>query len=226
MTKRFTDSLKNGAADQWRRMQEHRFVVAIEEDRLPEEVLKRYLVNEYAFVETAISIFGYALVKAPDMPARRELSRAISALVEDQVPYFSNAFVVLGMEEFGWRTASLPPKAAMLRDGMLGYAAHGSFGDVMTAMLAAEWTYHTWCSRADRRVISNQVLKDWVRLHAEPAFASQAAWLRTIVDEMAAAAGEEQRRRFADVFATALELEIHFHDAPFEAARHPREEAA
>ena len=225
MTERFTDSLKDGAADQWRRMQEHRFVVAIEEDRLPEEVLKHYLVNEYAFVETAISIFGYALVKAPDMPARRELSRAINALVEDQVPYFSNAFAVLGIAESGWRSASLPPKAAMLRDGMLGYAAHGSFGDVMTAMLAAEWTYHTWCSRANRRTISNPVLKDWVRFHIEPAFASQAAWLRSIVDEMAAAANGDQRARFADVFATALELEIHFHDAPFEEA-HDRMQGA
>lgn len=226
MTRRFTDTLKEGAADQWRRMQEHRFVVAVEEDRLPDEVLRRYLINEYAFVETAISIFGYALVRAPDMRARRELSRMISALVNDQVPYFSNAFAVLGMAESEWRGASLPPKASMLRDGMLGYAAHGSFGEVMTAMLAAEWTYHTWCSRAERRAISNPALKDWVRLHVEPAFATQAAWLRTIVDEVCAAAGEEQRKRFADVFATALELEIHFHDAPFEAARELKEEIA
>jgi thiaminase/transcriptional activator TenA len=226
MTRRFTDTLKKGAADQWRRMQEHRFVVAVEEDRLPNEVLKRYLINEYAFVETAISIFGYALVRAPDMAARRELSRVISALVDDQVPYFSNAFVVLGIAESDWRAASLPPKAAMLRDGMLGYAAHGSFGDVMTAMLAAEWTYHTWCSRADDRAISNPVLKDWVRLHAEPAFASQVAWLRTVVDEMGATPGEDRRRRFADVFATALELEIYFHDSPFEAAHEHRKEAS
>ena len=226
MTKRFTDTLKRSAADQWRRMQEHRFVVAVEEDRLPEEVLKRYLINEYAFVETAISIFGYALVKAPDMTARRELSRIIAALVDDQVPYFLNAFAVLGIAESDWQGASLPAKAAALRDGMLGYAAHGSFGDVLTAMLAAEWTYHTWCSRADHRPIANPVLRNWVRLHAEPAFASQAAWLRSVVDAIGATAAADQRRRLAEVFATALELEILFHDAPFEAGRKHREEAA
>jgi thiaminase/transcriptional activator TenA len=219
MTRRFTETLKDGAAAQWQRMQQHRFVTAIEEDRLPDDVLKRYLMNEYAFVETAIAIFGYALVKAPEMAARRQLSRVINALIEEQVPYFMNAFAVLGMAEADWRTASLPPKAAMLRDGMLGYAAHGSFDDVVTAMLAAEWTYHTWCSRAANREISNPVLRDWVRLHAEPAFASQAEWLRTIVDEIGAAASEEQRKRLSDVFAAALELEIHFHDAPFDESR-------
>jgi thiaminase/transcriptional activator TenA len=226
MTMRFTDRLKSSAADQWRRMQEHRFVRAIEEDRLPEEVFRRYLINEYTFVETAISIFGYALVKAPDMTARRELSRIIAALVGDQASYFSNAFEVLGIAESDWRAASPPPKAAMLRDGMLGYAAHGSYGDVMTGMLAAEWTYHTWCARADRRAITNPVIKDWIRLHAEPSFASQAAWLRSAVDGIGAAAGEDQRERLANVFATALELEIHFHDAPFEGERERREDVA
>lgn len=221
MTERFTEALRRDAADEWRRMQEHRFVLAIEEDRLPDVVLRRYLVNEYAFVETAIAIFGYALVKAPDMAARRQVARIIAGLVEDQVPYFEKAFAALNMEEADWRGASLPPKAAMLRDGMLGYAAHGGFAEVATAMLAAEWTYHTWCARADRRPSGNPVLRDWVRLHAEPAFAAQAAWLRSVVDDIGANAGPNDRRRLVDVFATALELEIHFHDAPFDTSAGP-----
>lgn len=216
MIERFTHALRDAASDEWRRMQEHPFVIAIEEDRLPDAVLRRYLVNEYAFVEAAITIFSYALVNAPDMAARRELVRIIGALVDAQIPYFENAFTALGMAEEEWRGASLPPKAAMLRDGMLGFAAHGGFAEVATAMLAAEWTYHTWCARAVRRSISNEVLKDWVRLHAEPAFAGQANWLRNTVDGIGAKAEPDARRRLLSVFATALELEIHFHDAPFE----------
>lgn len=165
-----------------------------------------------------MAVFAYALVKAPDSDARRELARILTGLVEDQVPYFEKAFATLGVDEAEWRGASLPPKAAMLRDGMLGYAAHGGFAEIATAMLAAEWTYHTWCARADRRPSGNPVLRDWVRLHAEPAFAAQATWLRSVVDAVGAAAGPEARRRLAEVFATALELEIHFHDAPFETA--------
>lgn len=217
VTERFTDTLRREAAGQWRRMQEHQFVVAIEEDRLPDDVLKRYLVNEHAFVETAIAIFGYALVKAPDMEARRELARVIGALVNDQIPYFEAAFATLGVPESEWRKASLPPKAAMLRDGMLGYAAHGGYAEIATAMLAAEWTYATFCVRADHKTITNPVLKQWVRLHAEPAFTGQAEWLRRAVDFVGASVGPEERKRLASVFATALELEIHFHDAPFEA---------
>jgi thiaminase/transcriptional activator TenA len=222
MARRFTDELRRHAAGGWRRMQEHRFVIAIEEDGLPEMVLRRYLINEYAFVETAIAIFGYALIKAPDIATKRQIACIITALANDQVGYFEAAFAKLGMAEEEWRRTSLPPKAAMLRDGMLGYAAHGSFADVATAMLAAEWTYHTFCDRAAARTISNPVLRDWVLLHSEPAFAGQTAWLRTTVDQLAAEMPAAGRRRLADVFATALELEIQFHDAPFEEAESER----
>jgi thiaminase/transcriptional activator TenA len=216
MSERFSDHLREHAAGSWRRMQEHRFVRAIEEDRLPDAVFRRYLINEHAFVETAIAIFGYALVKAPDMDARRELVRILRGLTEDQIGYFEDAFAKLDMAPESWRGAVLPPAAGMLHDGMLGYAAHGGFAEIVTAMLAAEWTYHTFCERAARRPISDPVLSDWIRLHAEPAFAAQAAWLRDTVDRLAPRLSEAERRRLMDVFATALELEIHFHDAPFE----------
>ena len=216
MTDRFTDRLRDHATGPWTRMQAHRFVVAIEEDRLPEPVLRRYLVNEYAFVETAITIFGYALVKAPDIDARRAILPILCGLAENQIDYFERAFIALDMPPVEWKSAALPPKAAMLRDGMLGYAAHGGFAEITTAILAAEWTYQTFCDRAARSTISNPVLKDWVDLHTSPAFAAQVGWLRTTVDDLAAGLQDARRHRLKNVFATALELEVHFHDAPFE----------
>jgi thiaminase len=47
----------------------------------------------------------------------------------------------------------------MLREGMLGFAAHGGFAEVMTAMLAAEWSYREFCGRALAQPISNPVLR-------------------------------------------------------------------
>lgn len=211
------DEVRAAAAGEWRRMQAHPFVVAIEEDRLPPAVLRRYLVNEYAFVETAIAIFGYALAKAPGIDERRALARIVTGLAEEQVPYFTAAFARLGMEPEDWRDAALPPRAAMLRDGMLGYAAHGGFPDIVAAMLAAEWTYATFCTRAAARPISDPVLRDWIELHAAEPFLAQAEWLRATLDRLGATADAAARRRLASVFATALALEIEFHHAPFDA---------
>ena len=135
-------------------MQGHPFVRAIEADALPPDALRRYLIIECGFVDAAIAIFGYALIKAPDLATRRELVTILRGLTEDQMPFFEQAFAELGVAGEPWREPA-PPAAGMLREGMLGFAAHGGFAEVMTAMLAAEWTYREFCGRALERPISD-----------------------------------------------------------------------
>jgi thiaminase/transcriptional activator TenA len=210
--RRFSDVLRAAAAAEWGRMQAHPFVRAIEADALPASALRRYLIIECGFVDSAISIFGYALVKAPDLETRRALVTILRGLTEDQMPFFEQAFTDLGVTGEPWREPP-PPAAAMLREAMLGYAAHGGFAEVTTAMLAAEWTYREFCGRALQRPIADPVLHRWLELHVAPAFDAQVAWLRRAVDRIGKAVAPAERARLVTVFRTALELEIHFHGA-------------
>lgn len=210
--RRFSDILREEAAGEWARMQGHPFVRAIEADALPTDALRRYLIIERGFVDAALSIFGYALVKAPDLATRRALVTILRGLAEDQMPFFEQAFAELGVTGEPWREPA-PPAAAMLRDGMLGYAAHGGFPEAVTAMLAAEWTYREFCGRALQRPITEPVLRRWLELHVAPPFDQQVAWLRRAADRIGEACAREERERLTTVFRTALELEIHFHGA-------------
>ena len=211
--RRFTDVLREAAADEWSRMQGHPFVRAIEADALPADALRRYLIIECGFVDAAIAIFGYALVKAPD------LAHAARAGHDPPRPDGGPDAVLRSRPSPSSALpaspgASLPPPAAaMLREGMLGFAAHGGFAEVMTAMLAAEWTYREFCGRCLERPITDPVLRRWLELHVAPPFDRQVAWLRATVDRLAAGGTADQRARLVTVFRTALELEIHFHAA-------------
>jgi thiaminase (transcriptional activator TenA) len=204
--------------DTWEAMQTHRFVRDIEEDRLDPSIFRRYLAYENAFVETAILIFGYSLVKAPGLAEQRWLIGVLKALSEEQIPYFRRAFDSLHMPQAEWHDIRLPPAVAAFRDGMLAIAAHGAYLDGITAMFAAEWMYWTWCSRAARRTISDPVLRNWVDLHAAEGFADQARWLRRQIDLLGAEVSSRSRTRLTGIFRRALELEIDFHTAPYEHA--------
>jgi thiaminase (transcriptional activator TenA) len=197
----------------WDTMQSHRFIRDIEEDKLDPTVFRRYLAYENAFVETAILIFGYALVKAPALEQQRRLIGVLKALSEEQIPYFQRAFESLGMPEAEWRDIGLPPTVAAFRDGMLAIAAHGPCLDGITAMFAAEWT---WCKRAAGTTISAPVLRRWVDLHAAEEFADQARWLRQQIDLFGTELSSRSRSRLTGVFRHAIELEIGFHTAPYE----------
>lgn len=211
----FAEAMRNAADTEWQAMQGHPFIRAIEEDRLDPEIFRRYLVYEHAFVETAITLFGYALVKAPGLAEARHLINTLRALVDEQIPYFMNSFDRLDIAEAEWRDISLPAKATGLRDGMIGFAAHGGFEEVVAAMLAAEWTYATWCVRAATGRIGDPHVKAWVDLHADPAFQGQAQWLIDQIDRRGPGLPPERQRRCIEIFRSALVLEIEFHHAPF-----------
>nr|WP_286198807.1 TenA family protein [Mesorhizobium sp. BR1-1-16] len=192
-------------------MQAHPFVAAIEADSLSDEEFRAYLIYECDFVETAMLIFGHMLVKAPGLEERRWLAGVLQALAVEQIGYFEATFDQLGITA-GERAKAMPPSVLTFRNGMLKIAAEGNYLDGVAIMLAAEWMYATWCSRAAKCKISNLVLRRWVDLHAEPEFLAQADWLRRQID----AADPALEPQLAASFRHALKLEIDFHTAPLE----------
>ena len=217
MSQRLSNRIQATNRRVWDAMQDHRFVAAIEQDRLPLEVFKAYLVYECEFVETAMLIFGHMLIKAPGLSERRWLAGVLQALAVDQIGYFERTFAALAMtsEE---RSRPLPAAVVAFRDEMLAIARDGRYLDGVVVMLAAEWMYATWCARAAKEPIANAELRRWVDLHAQSEFLTQADWLRRQIDGAAELADEEAGRLSA-LFGRALALEIAFHDAPFAGAR-------
>ncbi len=212
---RLSDEILAANGDVWQAMQDHRFVLDIGQDRLDPRVFRRYLAYENAFVETAITIFGYLLVKAPGLPEQRWMISVLKALSEEQITYFREAFAELGMADAEWQDIDLPMPVAAFAQGMLAIAAHGPYIDGIAAMFAAEWMYSHWCSAAAKSPISDPVMRRWVDLHAAEDFAAQAQWLKQQIDLAGLSLDAAARKRVARIFRRALLLEIDFHHAPY-----------
>jgi thiaminase/transcriptional activator TenA len=153
------------------------------------------------------------MIKAPGIAEQRWLIGVPKALAEDQIGYFEETFSRLGIEPASFDLSQ--PSVAAFRIGMLRIADDGDYPDIVTAMFAAEWMYWHWCTRASMCPISDPVLRRWVDLHAEEAFADQARWLKREVDRAGEVPDELRRRRLSAIFGTALRLEIDFHTATY-----------
>lgn len=206
-----SDRILDANEEVLRQMLDHRFIADIKANRLPRAVFHNYLVHEGAFVNTAISIIAYALARAPDIGMQRWLIGILDALANKQVPFFEDAFVRLGISS----PDDTPPDVIAFDRGMLSLARDGSFVDIVTAMFAAEWMYWTWCSDASICKINDVDLKNWVALHAEPAFADQAMSLKAAIDTYGA---PEDADRLSAIFRRVMTLEIAFHSAPYDTA--------
>ena len=202
-------------ADVWTAMQTHRFVADIAADRLDARVFRRYLVYENAFVETAIAIFGYLIVKAPVLAERRRIVGILTALSEEQIPYFQETFAAIGLDPVEASLLKLPIQVLAFQQGMLSYAAHGPYVEGVAAMFAAEWMYWHWCEKVSSRSIQDPVLSRWVALHTAEGFVAQAHWLKGQIDAVGRHLDSVGRRRVSAVFRQALQFEIDFHTAPY-----------
>ena len=212
----FSQWLKQGNLDLWQRMVGHRFCHDMAEDCLPEAAFVRYLRYEHAFVRTAIAIFAYALAKAPTPADQDHLLDVLNGLAGEQQSYFQRTFAALGLDAAVFPDDALPPSARGLREGVLAIAVAGGFAEILAAMLAAEWMYLTWCQEAHRRQPRQRAPADWIRLHVEPGFRDQVRWLTDRLDALSPALGPPVRQRCRKHFGRVLELEIAFHDAPYE----------
>jgi thiaminase/transcriptional activator TenA len=107
----------------------------------------------------------------------------------------------------------LPAAVSAFDSGMLDIAQNGTYEEVIVSMLAAEWMYGTWCTRANRTPASNPFVREWVALHAEPTFLGQVQWLREQVDGWSAQRFDFERS--STIFRKVLALEIDFHSAAY-----------
>ena len=110
----------------------------------------------------------------------------------------------------------LPSSATGLRDGSLAIAEHGSFEEITAMMLAAEWMYLTWCQAAHGK-IEGPLAAEWVAMHVDSTFTSQVDWLKRTINTRGPAMPPDDQENCAAIFGRMLDLEIAFHDAPYDA---------
>ena len=139
----------------------------------------------------------------------------LDGLVGEQEAYFQNRFNALGLPAEALPDSELPDAALALAEGALAIAAHGTFEEVLSAMLAAEWMYHEWCTAALALRPRQPGPAEWIALHVGSDFASQVSWLKERLESLGPMLDPMRQRRCADHFARMLRLEIAFHDAPY-----------
>jgi thiaminase/transcriptional activator TenA len=214
---RFTDALVAANAPLWRAATTHRFVRELGADTLPDAVFRRYLVQDFAFIEALVTLLGCAVARAPDMPAKRRLAGFLAAVTGDETNYFERALSALGAAE----AFAAPDRIALgetserFRALMAAAGARGTYAEILAIVTPAEWVYLQWARAAPKPGPKRFYLQEWIDLHALPAFADMVGWLRGELDREGAAAAPAMQQRLGILFRTTLELERDFFEAAY-----------
>jgi thiaminase/transcriptional activator TenA len=207
---RFTGWLRLRHGDAWRRATEHRFVAELADGSLDKGVFLRYLVQDYVFIETLVTVMGYAVALAPSMPAKKRLTAFLSVLTSDENDYFLRSFDALGTSVSEVERTVLSLTTSQIRQAMLDAASYRRYEDVLAVVVPAEWVYLTWAGNCAGHRPDDAYFAEWIDLHAIPEFAAFVDWLRAELDAFGPVLSSIERSRIESRFATIVALEHDF----------------
>jgi thiaminase/transcriptional activator TenA len=207
---RFTDWLRERSEPDWSAAVDGRFVRELGAGTVPDPVFRRYLEQDYAFVETLTGTFGHALGDAPSMAAKGRLADFLGTITGEENDYFERSFEALD----GDPEADPDEVTRAFVDLLERAARQGGYAETLAVLVPAEWVYETWATGIDDRPEAFH-LEEWIELHANPAFVDFVAWLRAELDREGTAVSARRQRRLDALFRRTVELERAFFEAPY-----------
>lgn len=208
---RFTEWLRRRSEPAWTRAVEHRFVRELGDDTIDDAVFRRYLVQDYAFVDTLTRLVAYAAGHAPSLSARAELAAFLGALTDDEDAYFERAFDALSVPTEERDAPVVSPTTAAFEDLLVRGALEGGYATSLAVLLPVEWIYHEWADAIEGRP-QRFYLAEWIDLHRGPEFGGLIEWLRGELDDAGPDLPPVAQRRVDRHFRRAVTLEASFFD--------------
>src|SRR6516225_3015175 len=191
MSERFSETLRGASEPGWSDAVGHRFVRELFAGTVPDAVMTRYLIQDYRFLDSFLTLLGAALASADTFAAKLRFGRFIGSVSSEENTYFLRAFEALGVTED--RRAADPdtPPSAGFKAIMREAAETHSYAVALSVLVVTEWLYLDWASRAPKPLPDSFV-------HAE-------------LDRV----GPAQADLCRDFFRRAVALELSFFEAAY-----------
>ncbi len=212
---RFTEWLRERSEPAWTEAVDHRFTRELGEGTIDDEVFARYLVQDYAFVDTLVSLVGYGVGDAPTMAEKRRLVEFLDAITDDEDDYFQRSFDALAVPETERDDPEMHTVTAGFRELLLRAAREGGYAETLAVLVPVEWVYLEWATAVEEYP-EPFYLAEWIELHDNPGFEAVVAWLRDQLDAEGPTLSPRRQERVAGLFTRAVDYEVAFFEMVYE----------
>lgn len=212
----FSDELRQANAQDWQACVEHRFVREIFAGTVAPDVMRRYLAQDYQFIDGFVALLGMAIATADRFDSRIRFAQFAAMITSDENTYFQRAFVALGVPEAERAHPVLTAPTAGFQTLMKDAAASRGYANCLVVLTVAEWLYLSWADRASVALPPDFVHAEWITLHNNEGFRGFVTWLRGELDRVGAVIDDTGRADAAAFFRRAVTLERAFFDHIYE----------
>lgn len=208
----FSERLREENAADWNASVGHRFVDEIFRGAISPEVMRRYLTQDYQFIDGFVALLGMAIATADRFDSRIRFAQFAAMITSDENTYFQRSFDALGVPAAERAHPVLTAPTSGFQTLMKDAAASRDYASCLAVLAVAEWLYLSWADRPDTPLPEDFVHAEWITLHNNDGFRAFVTWLRGELDRVGAAVDEEKRASAAAFFRRAVSLERAFFD--------------
>lgn len=211
-------TLRSATAPTWDAAVGHRFVTELFAGTLDDSVMKKYLIQDYQFFESFLSMLGACVAHADGIGPKLRFSKQLGILEADENYYFLRAFAEVGVSAGEYEVPKLSDPTARFRTIMDEAVASASYPDLLVVLVIAEWLYLDWGEREDP-MPRRHVHTGWIDLHRGEDFH---AWVQFLVDELERvfptggdAESTATRDRLTQLWQQTVDVELAFFDEAY-----------
>lgn len=205
---RLCERLRAANAADWDAAIQHRFVRELCAGTVEPAVMRRYLVQDYQFIDRFVMLLGAAIASADNYPSRLRLAGFLAMITSDENTYFQRAFDALNVPASERRAPALTETTVGFQVLMAEAAQSRSYAQCLAVLLVFEGIYLAWAERHTGPLPPNFVHAEWIRLHDNDFFRGFVGWLGAELDRV----GPAEEAACARLFSRAVRLERQFFD--------------
>ncbi len=211
----FTDRLREENRADWTATVEHRFVDEIFRGAIDPQAMRRYLVQDYQFIDRFTALVGAAIAFADRFESRIRFAQFAAMITSDENTYFQRAFDALGVPATERAAPALSPVTTAFQELMHAAAQSRDYGCCLAVLSVAEGIYLDWADRPGAALPPDFIHAEWITLHNNDGFRAFVTWLHGELDRVGAALAPDQAELARKYFSRAVQLERAFFDHIF-----------
>ena len=210
---KFSEYLKNCSGKLWNEATNHKFTNELKNDKLEDHIFKKYIIQDYIFIETLVTLIGKAVYLSPNMNSKIKWANFLYAITSDENNYFQRSFDALDISKEERTNTKLFLTISDFSKLMHEVANTGTYEEILAVILAAEWVYYTWASNAKKPYPKRFYLSEWITLHNNSSFKGTLDWIKKELDITSQKLTISEQHKVANLFIKIVRLEVSFFDA-------------
>ncbi|AFK21127.1 thiaminase II (plasmid) [Haloferax mediterranei ATCC 33500] len=210
----FTDNIHDEADEFWSAIVDHPMVEQLGSGTLDEGPFRYWVRQDYVYLVEYSRLFALGASKAPTLDSMGTFASLLESTVNEEMDLHRSYAAEFGIDIDDLEATTPSPTTRAYTDFLIRTATHGTFGDIVAALLPCMWGFNETGRRlAAEGVPDHEQYAAWVEMYASDEFTELTEWCKTLMNDVAADATPTTRERYRELFRTSAQYEYLFWDA-------------